>query len=307
MRLGSFIAASFGVVLSLVGCTRSETSVSSTQPTTSNVTTYNLTILGDATRLAILQRLADENKTRPETSDGCVYITYHTDGRRVQVSAAQNDDVVTKAKLAASADVAILAMDATNGPLPVHREDVLLARQMYVSKLNILLTRTERIDDPELLDLEELESRELLNKYRMDGDHTLCLVDSVRGLKGRKLQSVKDFSEIKEIVRLLAKRAHSGGSVPSDLVTTSFYVLTNQELFLRGVNNPPQTGPYVILVGTEQVDGLVTFPKNVDFGENIDGSIRFTKLTNVYPGQRLVVLRDGHIAAAGVITSASRK
>ncbi len=72
---------------------------------------------------------------------------------------------------AAQMDGAILVVSAADGPMPQTREHVLLARQVNVPSLVVFLNKVDLVDDPELLELVELEVRELLNKYEFDGDN----------------------------------------------------------------------------------------------------------------------------------------
>ena len=73
---------------------------------------------------------------------------------------------------AAQMDGAILVVAANDGPMPQTREHVLLARQVGVPKIVVYMNKCDTVDDPELLDLVELEIRELLNKYEFPGDDT---------------------------------------------------------------------------------------------------------------------------------------
>src|SRR6266436_3347673 len=71
---------------------------------------------------------------------------------------------------AAQMDVAILVVSAADGPMPQTREHILLARQVGVPRIVVYLNKCDMVDDPELLDLVELEVRELLTKYGFEGD-----------------------------------------------------------------------------------------------------------------------------------------
>ena len=71
---------------------------------------------------------------------------------------------------AAQMDGAILVVAATDGPMPQTREHILLARQVEVPYIVVFLNKVDMVDDPELLDLVELEVRELLSKYDFPGD-----------------------------------------------------------------------------------------------------------------------------------------
>src|SRR5512136_2169916 len=73
---------------------------------------------------------------------------------------------------AAQMDGAILVVSAVDGPMPQTREHILLARQVNVPSIVVLLNKCDLVDDPELLDLVELEVRELLSKYEFPGDET---------------------------------------------------------------------------------------------------------------------------------------
>jgi elongation factor Tu len=71
---------------------------------------------------------------------------------------------------AAQMDGAILVVAATDGPMPQTREHILLARQVGVPSLVVFLNKVDAVDDPELIELVEIEVRELLNDYKFDGD-----------------------------------------------------------------------------------------------------------------------------------------
>ena len=73
---------------------------------------------------------------------------------------------------AAQMDGAVLVVSASDGPMPQTREHILLARQVGVPAVLVFLNKVDTVDDPELLDLVELEIRELLSKYEFPGDDT---------------------------------------------------------------------------------------------------------------------------------------
>src|SRR6185436_10012952 len=93
---------------------------------------------------------------------------------------------------AAQMDGAILVVSAADGPMPQTREHVLLARQVNVPNLVVFLNKVDTVDDKELLDLVELEVRELLTKYEFDGEK----IPIIRGSALKALQG--DSSEIGE-------------------------------------------------------------------------------------------------------------
>ena len=79
---------------------------------------------------------------------------------------------------AAQMDGAILVVSAADGPMPQTREHILLARQVGVPKIAVFLNKEDQVDDPELIELVEMEVRELLNEYDFDGDNTPIVVGS---------------------------------------------------------------------------------------------------------------------------------
>ncbi len=86
---------------------------------------------------------------------------------------------------AAQMDGAILVVAATDGPMPQTREHILLAKQVNVPKLVVALNKCDMVDDAELLDLVEMEIRELLSKYGYDGDNTpIVRVSALKALEG---------------------------------------------------------------------------------------------------------------------------
>src|SRR3546814_11893111 len=86
---------------------------------------------------------------------------------------------------AAQLDGAILFVAATDGPMPQTREHILLARQVGVPQLVVLMNKVDLVDDAEILELVELEIREMLSKYEFDGDNIPLLKGSaVKALDG---------------------------------------------------------------------------------------------------------------------------
>jgi elongation factor Tu len=88
---------------------------------------------------------------------------------------------------AAQMDGAILVVSAADGPMPQTREHILLARQVGVPYIVVYLNKVDQVDDPELLELVELEVRELLNQYKLPGDQTPIVKGSaLKALEGDK-------------------------------------------------------------------------------------------------------------------------
>lgn len=93
---------------------------------------------------------------------------------------------------AAQMDGAILVVAATDGPMPQTREHILLAKQVNVPKIIVALNKCDMVDDPELLDLVEMEIRELLTKYEFPGDEIpVVRVSALKAAEGDEAEQVK--------------------------------------------------------------------------------------------------------------------
>ncbi len=106
---------------------------------------------------------------------------------------------------AAQMDGAILVVSAADGPMPQTREHVLLARQVNVPYMVVYLNKVDMVDDPELLDLVELEVRELLSEYKFPGDEIPIIRGSAlkaleHGCGDRKCESCKSIFELMDAV-----------------------------------------------------------------------------------------------------------
>ena len=111
------------------------------------------------------------------------HVEYETDNRHyAHVDCPGHADYVKNMVTgAAQMDGAILVVAATDGPMPQTNEHVLLARQVNVPKIVVFLNKVDLVDDPEMLDLVEMEVRDLLSKYNFDGDNAPVIRGSALG------------------------------------------------------------------------------------------------------------------------------
>jgi elongation factor Tu len=101
---------------------------------------------------------------------------------------------------AAQMDGAILVVAATDGPMPQTKEHILLARQVGVPKIVVFMNKVDLVDDAELLELVEMEIRELLTSYGFDGDNTPIIQGSATGALAGEAQWVAKVDELMEAV-----------------------------------------------------------------------------------------------------------
>ena len=100
---------------------------------------------------------------------------------------------------AAQMDGAILVVSAADGPMPQTREHVLLARQVNVPSMVVFMNKVDQVDDPELLELVEMELRDLLSEYKFDGDNTPI----IKGSALKALENKDDAEATKCITELM--------------------------------------------------------------------------------------------------------
>ena len=113
---------------------------------------------------------------------------------------------------AAQMDGAILVVSATDGPMPQTREHILLARQVGVPYIVVYLNKCDMVDDPELIELVEMEVRELLTEYEFPGDDT-PIIRARRSRPSRATRSaMKSIDELMDADRHLHPRCPSATS-----------------------------------------------------------------------------------------------
>jgi len=200
-------------------------------------------------------------------------------------------------------DGAILVVAATDGPMPQTREHVLLARQVGVPSIVVALNKVDAVDDEELLELVELEVRELLNEYEFPGDDTpIVRVSALKGLEGdpaaaaqvKELMAACD-SFIPEPVRELDK--------PFLMPIEDVFSITGRGTVVTGKVEQGRihTGDEVEIVGIRPTQkttctGVEMFRKLLDegqAGDNIGALLRGTKKEEVERGQ--VLCKPGSI------------
>ena len=130
------------------------------------------------------------------------HVEYETDNRHyAHVDCPGHADYVKNMVTgAAQMDGAILVVAATDGPMPQTNEHVLLARQVNVPRIVVFLNKCDMVDDPEMLDLVELEVRDLLSKYEFDGDNTPIIRGSALGGLNGEAQWEDKIMELMEAV-----------------------------------------------------------------------------------------------------------
>ncbi len=141
--------------------------------------------------------IAPEEKERGITIN-TAHVEYQTENRHyAHVDCPGHADYVKNMVTgAAQMDGAILVVAATDGPMPQTREHLLLARQVGVPQIVTYLNKVDMVDDPELIDLVEMEVRELLNFYEFDGDNAPIVKGSALGALNGEEKWVESVNEL---------------------------------------------------------------------------------------------------------------
>ncbi len=205
---------------------------------------------------------------------------------------------------AAQIDGAILVVSAADGPMPQTREHVLLARQVNVPYIVVALNKVDMVDDPELLDLVELEVRDLLTEYEYPGDDVPVIrVSALKALDGDE-EAAKQVLELMAAVDEYIPEPERDINKPFLMPIEDVFTITGRGTVVTGRVEQGQLklGDEVEIVGIEPktsktvVTGVEMFRKMLDearAGDNAGILLRGTKKDEVQRGQ--VLAKPGSI------------
>lgn len=254
---------------------------------------------GEAVDFANIDKAPEERERGITISTA--HVEYETDARHyAHVDCPGHADYVKNMITgAAQMDGAILVVNAADGPMPQTREHILLARQVGVPQLVVYMNKVDQVDDEELLELVELEVRELLSSYDFDGDNIPVIKGSaLAALEGRDdnigkssilelMKAVDDFipqpprptdkaflMPVEDVFSISGR-----GTVVTGRVETGI-IKVGEEVEVVGIRNTQKT----------TVTGVEMFRKLLDQGEagdNIGALVRGLKREDVERGQVL--------------------
>jgi elongation factor Tu len=199
---------------------------------------------------------------------------------------------------AAQMDGAILVVSAADGPMPQTREHILLARQVEVPSMVVFLNKADMVDDPELLELVEMEVRELLTKYEFPGDDTPIIAGSaLKALEGDE-EGKQKILELMEAVDTFIPEPQRDVDKPFLMPIEDVFTITGRGTVVTGRIEQGQikSGEEIEIVGIHPetaktvVTGLEMFNKTLDFaqaGDNAGALLRGIKREEVERGQVL--------------------
>jgi len=205
---------------------------------------------------------------------------------------------------AAQMDGAILVVAATDGPMPQTKEHILLARQVGVPRIVVFMNKVDLVDDPELLDLVEMEIRELLTSYGFDGDNTPIIQGSATGALAGEDKWVAKIDELMAAVDAYIP-------LPPRLVDQPFLMSVEDVFSITGRGTVAtgriergriKVGEAIEIVGLQEkplastVTGVEMFKKLLDEGEAGDNAgllLRGIEKTQIRRG--MVLCKPGSI------------
>ena len=205
---------------------------------------------------------------------------------------------------AAQMDGAILVCAATDGPMPQTREHILLARQVGVPSIVVFLNKADMVDDEELLELVDMEVRELLSFYEYDGDNTPVVTGSALGGLNGEAEWVSKINELMAAVDSWIPEPVRDNEKPFLMPIEDVFTITGRGTVATGriETGVANTGDGVDIIGmgaeklTSTITGVEMFRKILDRGEagdNVGILLRGIEKTDIKRG--MVICAPGSV------------
>ncbi len=205
---------------------------------------------------------------------------------------------------AAQMDGAILVVAATDGPMPQTKEHILLARQVGVPKIVVFMNKVDLVDDPELLELVEMEIRELLTSYGFDGDTTPIIQGSATGALAGDDKWIAKIDELMDAVDSYIPLPPRLVDLPFLMSVEDVFSITGRGTVATGriERGRVKVGEAIEIVGLQEkplastVTGVEMFKKLLDEGEAGDNAgllLRGIEKTQIRRG--MVLCKPGSI------------
>ena len=238
------------------------------------------------------------------------HVEYETDKRHyAHVDCPGHADYVKNMITgAAQMDGAILVVSAADGPMPQTREHILLARQVGVPYIVVFMNKVDQVDDPELLELVDMEIRELLNEYDFPGDDTPIIKGSaLQALEAPDDPSNPAYAPIYELMDAVDEyipTPERNENLPFLMPIEDIFTITGRGTVATGrvERGVLKLSEEVEIVGLQEekmktvVTGIEMFRKLLDFaeaGDNIGALLRGVQRTDIKRGQ--VLCKPGSI------------
>ena len=207
---------------------------------------------------------------------------------------------------AAQMDGAILVVASTDGPMPQTREHILLARQVGVPKIVVFMNKVDMVEDPELLELVEMEIRELLSFYKFDGDNTPIIQGSALGGLNKDPKWMDKIMELMDAVDSFIPLPPREKEKPFLMPVEDVFTITGRGTVATGrietgvinSNDPVEILGMGDIKLTSTVTGVEMFRKILDYGEagdNVGLLLRGIDKADIRRG--MVIIKPGSVKA----------
>ena len=254
---------------------------------------------------------APEEKARGITIN-TAHVEYETDKRHyAHVDCPGHADYVKNMITgAAQMDGAILVVAATDGPMPQTREHILLARQVGVPYIVVFLNKCDQLDDPELLELVEMEIRELLSSYDFPGDEIPIIKGSaLKALEKAAAPECQCILELMDTIDSYIPTPERDDKKPFLLPVEDVFTISGRGTVATGrvergvahVGDPAEIVGLIEKPRSTVITGLEMFHKQLDeamAGDNVGALLRGINRTDVEKGQ--VIAKPGTVPTATV-------
>ena len=239
------------------------------------------------------------------------HVEYETDNRHyAHVDCPGHADYVKNMITgAAQMDGAILVVSSADGPMPQTREHILLSRQVGVPYIVVFMNKVDQVDDEELLELVEMEIRDLLNEYEFPGDDTPIIKGTALGVTSSASQdyNAPEYACIRELMAAVDEyipTPERKADLPFLMPVEDVFTITGRGTVATGrvERGTIKVGEVVEIVGLAEekksttVTGLEMFRKLLDFaeaGDNVGALLRGVQRSEIERGQ--VICKPGSI------------
>ena len=239
------------------------------------------------------------------------HVEYETDNRHyAHVDCPGHADYVKNMITgAAQMDGAILVVSSADGPMPQTREHILLSRQVGVPYIVVFMNKVDQVDDEELLELVEMEIRDLLNEYEFPGDDTPIIKGTALGVTSSASQdyNAPEYACIRELMAAVDEyipTPERKADLPFLMPVEDVFTITGRGTVATGrvERGTIKVGEVVEIVGLAEekksttVTGLEMFRKLLDFaeaGDNVGALLRGVQRSDIERGQ--VICKPGSI------------
>ena len=274
------------------------------------IASNTIALIGDNYREQVFGDLLNEFSVK-ETSTGnekMARLKNAGDVVTTLLSGASNIQIANQLR---KSSIAVVVVDSTIGPLPIDRDHIIIARQARVPLIVVLLANLKGLhsavpgEAAELLELEELEMRELLSNYEVGGDSTHVFYDRKHTFNGAPLSGMGIKETFNALSKIKATRYRSNSSREVKEFRGSFYLLTQAEANNKGMVLSKGKS---ISIWSEGTDSMSTVGSDGIYkpGDVTEFNVKIKNMIAGYEGSRVLLLSSGYLLGIGVIAKIYR-